>query len=114
MPHCEICIALPLVTLHTTSHTSSPTNDQVSEIERKRSHESGLAADPVDEEVAVAAEEVRHRQEDLKILHCLPAHHGYEIEGALLHDERSLIFTQAENRLHSQKAVMLKLAGALS
>ena len=51
---------------------------------------------------------------DLKILHCLPAHHGYEIEGALLHDERSLIFTQAENRLHSQKAVMLKLAGALS
>ena len=25
---------------------------------------------------------------DLKILHCLPAHHGYEIEGALLHDER--------------------------
>ena len=33
---------------------------------------------------------------DLKILHCLPAHHGYEIEGALLHDERSLIFTQAE------------------
>ena len=51
---------------------------------------------------------------DLKILHCLPAHHGYEIEGALLHDERSLIFTQAENRLHSQKAVMLKLADALS
>lgn len=50
---------------------------------------------------------------DLKILHCLPAHHGYEIEGALLHDERSLIFTQAENRLHSQKAVLLKLAAAV-
>ena len=50
---------------------------------------------------------------DLKILHCLPAHHGYEIEGELLHDERSLIFTQAENRLHSQKAVLLKLANAL-
>ena len=50
---------------------------------------------------------------DLKILHCLPAHHGYEIEGELLHDERSLIFTQAENRLHSQKAVLLKLAGPL-
>ena len=51
---------------------------------------------------------------DLKILHCLPAHHGYEIEGTLLHDERSLIFTQAENRLHSQKAVLLKLADALA
>lgn len=51
---------------------------------------------------------------DLKILHCLPAHHGYEIEGTLLHDERSLIFTQAENRLHSQKAVLLKLADSLA
>ena len=50
---------------------------------------------------------------DLKILHCLPAHHGYEIEGDLLHDERSLIFTQAENRLHSQKAVLLKLGSAV-
>ena len=47
-------------------------------------------------------------------MHCLPAHHGYEIEGGLLHDKRSLIFTQAENRLHSQKAVLLKLAGALA
>jgi ornithine carbamoyltransferase len=51
---------------------------------------------------------------DLKILHCLPAHHGYEITSEMLHDPRSLIFTQAENRLHSQKAVLLKLAGALS
>ena len=47
---------------------------------------------------------------DIKILHCLPAHHGYEITGELLHDPRSLIFTQAENRLHSQKAVLLQLA----
>ena len=49
---------------------------------------------------------------DLKILHCLPAHHGYEITGDMLHDPRSLIFTQAENRLHSQKAVLLQLATA--
>ena len=51
---------------------------------------------------------------DIKILHCLPAHHGYEITSEMLHDPRSLIFTQAENRLHSQKAVLLKLADALS
>ncbi len=50
---------------------------------------------------------------DLKILHCMAAHHGYEISGDMLHDPRSLIFTQAENRLHSQKTVLLKLAGAL-
>ena len=50
---------------------------------------------------------------DTKILHCLPAHHGYEITGELLHDPRSLIFTQAENRLHSQKAVLLQLADSI-
>ncbi len=51
---------------------------------------------------------------DLHIMHCLPAHRGYEIDGELLHDPRSIIFDQAENRLHSQKAVILKLAGRLS
>ena len=51
---------------------------------------------------------------DIRIMHCLPAHRGYEIEGDLLDDPRSLIFPQAENRLHSQKAVLLKLAGHLS
>lgn len=48
---------------------------------------------------------------DLKIMHCLPAHRGYEIEGGLLDDSRSVIFEQAENRLHGQKALILKLAG---
>lgn len=48
---------------------------------------------------------------EVRLMHCLPAHRGYEIEGALLDDPRSLIFTQAENRLHSQKALILKLAG---
>jgi ornithine carbamoyltransferase len=48
---------------------------------------------------------------EVRIMHCLPAHRGYEIEGELLDDPRSLVFVQAENRLHSQKAVLLKLAG---
>ena len=50
---------------------------------------------------------------DIHIMHCLPAHRGYEIDGTLLEDPRSIIFDQAENRLHSQKAVLLKLAGML-
>ena len=50
---------------------------------------------------------------DVCIMHCLPAHRGYEIDAELLDDPRSIIFDQAENRLHSQKAVILKLADNL-
>ena len=47
----------------------------------------------------------------LKIMHDMPIHPGYEISADLVHDKRSLIFTQAENRLHTQKAIMLNLLG---
>jgi ornithine carbamoyltransferase len=50
---------------------------------------------------------------DALVMHCLPAHRGYEIESELVDDPRSVVFDQAENRLHSQKAVLLKLAGRL-
>ncbi len=46
---------------------------------------------------------------DCKIMHCLPAHHGYEIAGELLDDSRAVIFEQSENRLHSMKAIILRL-----
>ena len=40
------------------------------------------------------------------LMHCLPAHRGEEITGELLDGERSLVYEQAENRLHAQKAVL--------
>ena len=46
-------------------------------------------------------------------MHCLPAYRGREIDEETFEVHADIIFTQAENRLHSQKAVLLKLAGAL-
>jgi ornithine carbamoyltransferase len=46
------------------------------------------------------------------VMHCLPAHRGEEITDEVLDGSRSLIFDQAENRLHAQKAVLERLLGA--
>ncbi|TVR15464.1 MAG: ornithine carbamoyltransferase [Planctomycetota bacterium] len=46
-----------------------------------------------------------------KIMHCLPAHRGEEITADALEGASSIVFDQAENRLHAQKAVMRVLMG---
>lgn len=43
------------------------------------------------------------------VLHCLPAHRGEEITTDVLDGERSIVFDQAENRLHAQKAILERL-----
>lgn len=48
-------------------------------------------------------------KEDVLFMHPLPAHHGEEISDGLLDDPRSVVFDQAENRLHLQKALLVKL-----
>jgi ornithine carbamoyltransferase len=47
-----------------------------------------------------------HAHADAVVLHCLPAHRGEEIDDAVMEGARSRIFDQAENRLHSQKALL--------
>jgi ornithine carbamoyltransferase len=44
-------------------------------------------------------------------MHCLPAERGLETTDGVMESERSIVFQQAENRLHLQNAVMLTLAG---
>ena len=48
---------------------------------------------------------------DVLFLHCLPAIRGNEISSTLFEDPRSYVFTQAENRLHAQKGLLLNLLG---
>lgn len=45
------------------------------------------------------------------VLHCLPAHRGEEITEKVLEEHADEIFDEAENRLHAQKAVLVKLLG---
>jgi ornithine carbamoyltransferase len=46
---------------------------------------------------------------DCVFLHCLPAHRGAEVTDSVMDSRRSLVFDQAENRLHVQKAILLTL-----
>ncbi len=48
---------------------------------------------------------------DAIVLHCLPAHRGEEITAEVLEQHAGEIFEEAENRLHAQKAVLVKLLG---
>jgi ornithine carbamoyltransferase len=45
----------------------------------------------------------------VKVMHCLPAHWGEEITEEVLYSPYSIVFDQAENRLHAQKAIMASL-----
>jgi ornithine carbamoyltransferase len=70
---------------------------QEEEAERRR---ADLAAYRIDDDLLALA------APDAIVLHCLPAHSGEEITEGVLYGPHSAVWDQAENRLHSQKALL--------
>lgn len=61
---------------------------------------------------AVTADLFKAAKPDAWFMHCLPAYVGKEVTREVLDSPRSIIFDQAENRLHAQKAILATLAAA--
>jgi ornithine carbamoyltransferase len=56
----------------------------------------------------IGADLMKHAKSDAIVMHCLPAYRGKEITEEVLENYADVIFDQAENRLHAQKAVMVR------
>ena len=57
----------------------------------------------------VTPELMSEADHDAVFMHCLPAHRGQEVADAVIDSSRSIVYDQAENRLHAQKAILLLL-----
>lgn len=68
--------------------------------EEQQQREKSFQSFQVNEELA------KYAKNDYLFMHCLPAHRGEEVSAGVIDGENSIIFDQAENRLHAQKAIM--------
>lgn len=55
---------------------------------------------------SVTAQAMKLAKDDAIVLHCLPAYRGFEIDAEVIDGPQSVVFDEAENRVHAQKAVM--------
>ena len=57
----------------------------------------------------VNSELIRLANENAIFMHCLPAYRGFEVTAEIIDGPKSIVWDQAENRLHIQKAILLTL-----
>ena len=72
------------------------------ELEERKRHFSGFSITP---------ELMSQAKSSALFMHCLPAQRGLEVSDEVMESPASIVFHQAENRMHMQNAIMLKLAG---
>ena len=73
-------------------------------------HEATKRA-PIFKPYQVNEQLMSHAQQDAVFMHCLPAHRNAEVTDAVLDGPKSVVFDQAENRMHAQKSLLLMLLG---
>ncbi|TLS36857.1 ornithine carbamoyltransferase [Pseudalkalibacillus caeni] len=61
---------------------------------------------PIFQEYQVNEELCKHAKDDFIFMHCLPAHRGEEVTAGILDGAHSVVYDEAENRLHAQKAIL--------
>ena len=81
--------------------------DSMGQEDEQREREKAFAGYQVDDRLLALA------KPGCKVMHCLPAHRGEEISEAVLEGPQSIVFDQAENRLHMQKAILEWVFGTI-
>lgn len=74
--------------------------------ERKDSEKECLK---VFEKFRITKELLKYSKKDAKIMHCMPIHYGMEIDKDTVNSKNSIIFEQAENKIHMEKAILAKI-----